>query len=250
MTYDKIDLCGQVKERIIERIAHMNRQGQDKLPPENTLAKELEVSRSTIRTVLATLEDEGKLFRRHGKGTYINPYSAGISTTLYPQVYYTDLISLSGYQPSIEVLGVEILPAGALAGPLRIHPEQSVVEVRKVYRADDQLCIYCVDTFPLSLIDPALLDILKTWRVSIFQFFSQYTDIKIEWDMVELQVSDIQRSPELAPYFGEIKSFLVVEGSNFDGEDVPVLHSYSYINTDIIQYQLVRGRIGAEKRLL
>ena len=44
-----------------------------KLPPEEELARQLAVSRITIRKALTDLEQEGLLLRIHGRGTFVNP---------------------------------------------------------------------------------------------------------------------------------------------------------------------------------
>lgn len=44
----------------------------DKIPPENELAKLFEVNRMTIRQALSSLVDEGILIRKRGQGTFVN----------------------------------------------------------------------------------------------------------------------------------------------------------------------------------
>lgn len=63
-----------------------------KLPSENWLAAKFDVSRSTIRAVLAELETEGKILRRQGSGTYINTRAFLLGTTLYPRIEMRNII--------------------------------------------------------------------------------------------------------------------------------------------------------------
>lgn len=44
---------------------------QSKLPPERGLAAQLEISRSTLRAVLAAMEAKGELWRHVGRGTFV-----------------------------------------------------------------------------------------------------------------------------------------------------------------------------------
>lgn len=55
----------------------------DKLPPERQLIKDLNISRSTLRKALDTLEREGSIWRHVGKGTFVSgTYSAPFSPEL------------------------------------------------------------------------------------------------------------------------------------------------------------------------
>ena len=44
---------------------------QSKLPPERVLAKELKVTRTSLRKALALLEAQGEIWRHVGKGTFV-----------------------------------------------------------------------------------------------------------------------------------------------------------------------------------
>ncbi|MGF1608355.1 MAG: FadR/GntR family transcriptional regulator [Kiloniellales bacterium] len=46
--------------------------GGDRLPPERTLASELRVGRRSLRRALSVLEEEGRISRQQGRGTFIS----------------------------------------------------------------------------------------------------------------------------------------------------------------------------------
>ena len=66
-------LRDRVRQQLLELISHMDFEYSTRLLSENQLAAKFQVSRSTIRAVLSELETEGKVIRRHGSGTYVNP---------------------------------------------------------------------------------------------------------------------------------------------------------------------------------
>ena len=74
----QISLADQVLEILIDRIVSGNYPPGSKLPPENQLREELNVSRSTIRTAVSRLEDRKLVHRQHG----VVPILAKIS--IYP----------------------------------------------------------------------------------------------------------------------------------------------------------------------
>jgi len=66
-------VSNQTYDRIREKMAKLTRLGVNRLPPEPDLAKELEVSRVTVRRVLARMVSERLIDRQKGRGTFIRP---------------------------------------------------------------------------------------------------------------------------------------------------------------------------------
>lgn len=249
----------EVRDKILTLIRRMDARKSNKLPSEKQLADELQVSRSTVRTVLAALEGEGKVIRIHGSGTFVNVHAfapGATQTTLYPQVYYGELIMRSGYTPSIQVLGVQAVAAGragAAGAQLGLAPDDEVVEVSKIYRADKRMCIYCVDYLIGAMVPTRLREKLKQAEVSIFQFLAAHTNMQIARDMVMLTAGDSREVPEIHGYLGikpdEIKPLLVIDTTNFDSQNRPLLYSKSYVDSDIIKYYLMRNNFEDEETL-
>lgn len=60
----------QIAENLKEEILSGRIRPGEKLPSENTLAKEYEVSRQTVRKAIALLENAGYAYAEHGRGTF------------------------------------------------------------------------------------------------------------------------------------------------------------------------------------
>ncbi len=81
----------------------------DRLPSENSLAKEFGLSRHTVRRALGDLENEGLILREQGRGTFCAPGKVGfkpiavvttyISEYIFPQVIsgIEEVLSAAGY---------------------------------------------------------------------------------------------------------------------------------------------------------
>lgn len=54
-------------------LATASREGDTRLPPERELAEQLGVPRRRLRLALDELQQRGKIFRRHGQGTFVAP---------------------------------------------------------------------------------------------------------------------------------------------------------------------------------
>jgi DNA-binding LacI/PurR family transcriptional regulator/DNA-binding transcriptional regulator YhcF (GntR family) len=57
------------------------------IPPENELAVRYGISRSSVRIAMRNLEIEGKLFKRHGKGTFVKDAAHNDKLILVPEAY-------------------------------------------------------------------------------------------------------------------------------------------------------------------
>ena len=93
----------------------------DRLPRESVLSEKLGISRTQLRDILASLEREGFITRRHGVGTLINRYVFNVPTRMDIEVEFSDMIRQSGRQPRVDYVHVEE-DAIPLAWPLSAPP--------------------------------------------------------------------------------------------------------------------------------
>ena len=75
-------LTEQAKANLKQRIVNAEFEN-GRIPSESDLAKELNVSRSTIREALGHLESEGIIFRKQGSGTFVNEPGLQIKSRLF-----------------------------------------------------------------------------------------------------------------------------------------------------------------------
>src|SRR6266496_5274589 len=81
----------------------------DRLPSEPELIREYGVSRITVRQALDELEAEGRVVRRHGKGTYVA--EPRIEQELVRLTDFVEDMQQAGQHPSSRVLAFEHEPA-------------------------------------------------------------------------------------------------------------------------------------------
>ena len=73
----------------------------ERLPRESVLAEKLGISRTQLRDILASLEREGFITRRHGVGTIINRHVLNVQTRMDIEVEFLDMIRQSGHEPAV-----------------------------------------------------------------------------------------------------------------------------------------------------
>lgn len=109
-------------KKLIERLNGMIADGripeQSKLPPERELARELDVTRSSLRKALSLLEAEGKIWRHVGKGTFVgNP----------PTEKTFHLSSLTRFTNPMEIMEMRLVIEPRLAGFAAIRATPAMI---------------------------------------------------------------------------------------------------------------------------
>ena len=237
----------RVRGQMMELIGHMDFKFSTRLLSENQLAGKFGVSRSTIRAVLTQLENEGKVIRRHGSGTYINPPALDVETTLYPRVNMYDLIRKNGFVPQNVVLKVEEKQAGDYGVKLNLFSFDRMIEVHSIYEADGKPCMYCIDRLDARRFGKVNWTNMED-DTSIYELIRKQTGVDITWDILRIMASDSNRMPVLRECFsvpeGEVKSVVKLELSNFDSQNRLVLLGNIYVDAEQIRLNIVRELVG------
>lgn len=123
-----------IRDQLLDRLDFMA--AGEQLPPERDLARELGVSRMTLRRATDELAASGLVRRRPGAGVFaIGPK---LDTAL-AATSFTDDMRARGLRPGSRVLSFETRPAGARVGRrLEISPTADVVHVARLRLADDE----------------------------------------------------------------------------------------------------------------
>lgn len=239
----EIPLGERVKRTLKSQIKTMDLNENNKLPREEMLAKQLNVSRITIRKVLTELEQEGLIYRIHGKGTFVNTEASCLNVMFSPPGEFSQMISMSGYHSTIRLLSAKKeAPYSEEAQKLHMKEGELLYVVKKLFLADGHPAIYCIDRFPAIFLTNT--PDKKFFEAPIFDILSQNAGIDIVRDITELFTTTNVQNPELIPIFDnqEIKSYLVSQEVDFDINNTPVLFSNVYYDTDFVRFKQPRQK--------
>ncbi|CAG2129888.1 GntR family transcriptional regulator [Ralstonia mannitolilytica] len=105
------------------------------LPSEAALGAQFGASRITVRQALADLQNEGLIYRRHGKGTFVSQPKAFQNVTALQG--FAEAMSAQGHAIRNRVLKLQTVPAPAdVAQALRLAPGAPVTELHRVRLLD------------------------------------------------------------------------------------------------------------------
>lgn len=121
----------------------------DRLPAEPTLAKQLGVSRATLREAMRTFETQGLIHRRQGSGTYVTRPSRVIESGME---VLESLDTLAG-RINLPMTAGERWIACRTATPtetqaLGIEPDSQVLVVSRVILVEGHAAAYLIDILP------------------------------------------------------------------------------------------------------
>lgn len=244
---ERIDLKTQVKEALQHYIKQLDLSISNKLPREEELAQMLGVSRVTLRSVLDDMASEGIIFRRQGKGTFVNPAFFEMKVSFNPVMHFSDMIRNSGYEPRTEILyrGIEQADKET-AQALQIKEGSKVIVCTKIFYADHSICAMVEDYVPVSVVQEENLELLDQYSDSMFYFIYHTTGRQVKWDKTEIDVIMSKKVKRLSEHIkkcgGKEKAFLLLKGINYDENDQEVLYALEYIDTSILKFNQIRKR--------
>ena len=208
----------------------------DRLPSEPALAKELEVSRVTVRAALAQLESEGLVDRRHGAGTFVNPVLP-LSASLHLNIGADSLIRSKGHSPGVsEMSWQQTLADPDTAGKLGLKPGAPIIHLHRVRTADGVPVTIEDDFFSDALVPehpPAI-------GPSLYAFLSETCGVQATYGVATLEPAHVGETG--AQVFGVSKDelCLVIRQVDYDATGRPVSYSVERHLASAYDFRLLR----------
>ena len=170
-----IPLYTQVKELLRSRIVG-DSQDEHQLPSERDLAKELGISRMTVRQALRELIDEGTVFTAPGRGTF--RVSGKLSQPLGQLTSFTQDMVQRGMVPSSRLLAADQMTDPHLADELGITPSAPIARIRRLRLADGEPMALETTHLPLELC-PGILSLDLEHR-SLYEILQTVYQLRIK----------------------------------------------------------------------
>src|SRR5574341_1054786 len=125
---------------------------------EPDLARQMGVSRATLREAMRTFETQGIIRRRQGSGTYVVGKVPVIDAGLEVLESLDTMAGRMNLDIAVSDLQIEPVEAdGDAANGLGVPEGTRLTRVRRVIRADGRPAAYLIDTLPESIMKPSEL---------------------------------------------------------------------------------------------
>jgi GntR family transcriptional regulator len=238
-------LADQVLMILIDRIRDGVYPPGEQLPTENELIEEFSVSRATLRSAYAKLEERNLIQRRQGVGTFVNK-QLSIANPLYQMIDFDDRISMQGYQPGFKQLDAGFVHTEKeIAENLEIEPGSQSLCIKKIWTADKQPIIYIINHIPLwvfenhfdreEITQPGLTE-------PFFEFLEKQCHTPVDHlasSLTPCNVSECDLPVEFSEY-SSTTPVLLIEDVGFTGEGKPVFHSMEHLLGPASKFELIR----------
>jgi GntR family transcriptional regulator len=239
-----VPLHYQIREQISLAIADGRLVPGDYLPPEEDLAAQSGVSRTTIRQALAALVHEGLIERKRGKGSWV--VEQRIDQQLTELTGFVEDMLSYGLEPEARVISTEVVSADIIvAKELRIPEGSRVVRIERVRLAGRRPILFDVSHLPLEIGERVVNEDLR--QRSIFEILEG--DLGIALNEADYHISAVTAHKPIATHL-RVRSgtpLLMIERTTYSHDGRPVDFENLYYRADRMTFSLRLKRGGARR---
>ncbi len=213
-----------------------------RLLTEPELARQLGVSRATLREAMRTFETQGLIRRRQGAGTFVVHPSYVIESGLEVLESIETLATRIGLKVELGELKVELRPATEEeAAVLEIKPNEQVVAVSRITLAEGRPVAYLIDILPENILTPA--DLQDGFTGSVLDLLLKRGTPALSRSRTEINA--VTATPEVARAIGIQRGDVLLRFSAllYSTSGQIVDYSYSYFLPGYFRFHVVR-RVG------
>jgi GntR family transcriptional regulator len=214
----------------------------ERLPSEPTLARQLSVSRATLREAMRIFETQGLIHRRQGVGTFVIQPSGVIETGLEVLESIHTMAERIGLDVDVGDYEIELRPAaqGDIEA-LGLDEGANVVQISWVMEASGRPVAYLVDILPEGLLP--VEEIRRKFKGSILDLLAEKNGISLSTSRTEINA--VAAPSAIARALGIQRGDVVLyfEATLYSTEGKALDHSYSYYLPGYFKFRVMR-RVG------
>jgi GntR family transcriptional regulator len=236
-------LYAQIKDILRARILDGTYQPHEQMPSESEMMAAFDVSRITVRQALNDLQNEGLIFRMHGKGTFVSKPKA-----------FQDLGRLQGFGEAMRQMGYEtfarvvsirtVTPTPQVQERLQLPKRARVTELQRLRFLNREAISLDVTWVPASIGARLAKEDLATRDV----FVILENDYGLSLGHADLQIGSTLADEHLA---GQLKvdegsPVLVIERTTHTSDGAPIDYEHLYYRGDAFQYRVRVDRVPVQ----
>ncbi|RCK74432.1 MAG: Transcriptional regulator in cluster with Zn-dependent hydrolase [Anaerolineae bacterium] len=233
------DATQGLQERLALLIA--NTPPGERLPAEPDLARELGVSRASLREAMRTFETQGIIHRRPRAGTYVMQPPAVIESGLEILESIDTLASRIGLPVAMGDVLIEKRQATAEeAAALGINEKDRVIDIRRSILTKNKAVAYLIDILPEGLVGD---EEMREFQGSVLDLLLKRGSPALQSSRCEINV--VQANRDLAKIFGIQRGdgLLMFRAWLYTVSGQVVDYSFSYFLPGYFRFHVVR-RVG------
>lgn len=213
-----------------------------KLPAEPELARQLGVSRATLREAMRAFEGQGLIRRRQGVGTFVVGRTHVLESGLEVLESIETMAQKIGLDVTMGHLDVSEMQANAhQAEQLQVEEGAPLIRVARVIRADNRPVAYLIDMLPVNVLPTEA--VASGFTGSVLDLLLRRGDLHLTRSLAE--ISSVAASGEVSRALeiqrGDV--LLMFSARLYTQEDRVIDYSLSYFLPGYFRFHVVR-RVG------
>ncbi|HHW82223.1 MAG TPA: GntR family transcriptional regulator [Actinomycetales bacterium] len=238
MAPGKLTLAGRTAQHLRAAISAGDYTAGGRLPTEFELAKQMGVSRSTVRAALQELAVHGLVRTEHGVGTFVVEQPV-VRAGLEKLDSITESIRSMGREPGMDYAGRIIRPVmPEEAARMGVPGDTQVVEMRRTIYADREVMAFSYDLMPTSIL-PAGFDV-ETIEGSLFSTMVERLGVRPHHSTAQVHAVHSEHvgwGPEANGH----DLFVLLNQLHYDVNDRLLLYSRTYFIEGRYEFTILRA---------
>ncbi len=230
-----VPLYTQIREVLRARILDGTYQPHQQMPSEGDMISLFSVSRITVRQALSDLQNEGLIFRIHGKGTFVSKPKA--FQDLGRLQGFGEAMRQMGYETYSKVLSIKTVKAETqIAERLHLPKQAKVTEIKRLRFLNREPISLDVTYLPTSIGARLAKEDLATRDI----FVILENDYGMSLGHADLQIGSTLADDILAGQLRveEGSPVLVIERTTHTVDGLPIDYEHLYYRGDAFQYKV------------
>ena len=210
------------------------------MPSESELAKDLKVSRTTVRNALAKFAAEGLVMRKQGDGTYVSARIREIDQPYGGQWDFARVIEGNGFNPSIKMLDRQKRTIKRLESKkFALFEHEMVWSVDRLFYADDQPAIYVTNVIPLTFFRDK--EEVPNGRLHIHDLLREVCGQLVAYATTDIEAVSWEEIPPLFKEGRVERPMLKLKEVFYNRDNVPLALGTSFYDDSILRLRLIRS---------
>ena len=226
MVIQRMSRSEEVERALLERLETLA-DSDGRLPTEGEIAGMFGVSRGTVRSAVGALATRGLVVRRQGMGTFLKRLPH-LHNPINEAIDFCEVIARNGRKPGRRFLKAAIeTPDRCICEALE-QPDQPALVRHTVFTADDDPVIYCINTFPLSVIQLALAERVvaePSLSEPLYEFLETECGERLEYHRSTIWPALATDCELLEPVCHPLAPVIVIDEIGFSATGRPIVHS-------------------------
>ena len=243
MVIHRMSRSEEVERALLERLETLA-DADGRLPTEADIAEMFGVSRGTVRSAVGALATRGLVVRRQGMGTFLKRVPH-LHNPIDEAIDFCEVIARNGRKPGRRFLKTAIETPDAQIGEALGQPGEPALVRHTVFTADGDPVIYCVNTFPLSVVRPELAErVVADPELSepLYDFLEAECGERLEYHRSTIWPALATDCNLLELVCHPLAPVIVIDEIGYSAADRPIVHSREVYPDAFMRFEMIRRR--------